>query len=320
MFRPKWLEQMDCGLDGQMVRIPHLISLGPGSGSSSQIELSITIEMDDTDGTDPQELVAVPGPNVGDEEVGGSMGNVRLDGPSDRHRDEFIGRRGSGRLPHLLFKDDPEKYMGMDPMFAARELGIEVPQLMQFVHAEPDIFPNPRHKLAEKEKKLSFSERIKQARGVASRLPPASRITASRGVDLRKPTRSPGVAALAGLKIGQDAGPPKVSDPATASHLYSCFFRRKPWLLSKSREDYIIFCDLGHKAKIVHLVMFLRLLPSTPTPPNATSPLLSSFFPLPSTTLLHLSSGTHPSPSHKQHASNLQTAVLESELSCIFTL
>ncbi|KAE9988096.1 hypothetical protein EG328_000566 [Venturia inaequalis] len=227
MFRPKWLEQMDCGLDGQMVRIPHLISLGPGSGSSSQIELSITIEMDDTDGTDPQELVAVPGPNVGDEEVGGSMGNVRLDGPSDRHRDEFIGRRGSGRLPHLLFKDDPEKYMGMDPMFAARELGIEVPQLMQFVHAEPDIFPNPRHKLAEKEKKLSFSERIKQARGVASRLPPASRITASRGVDLRKPTRSPGVAALAGLKIGQDAGPPKpkkqkfarrdMDNPATGS-------------------------------------------------------------------------------------------------------
>lgn len=43
-----------------------------------------------------------------------------------------------------LFHDNPQKYIGMDPMRACQELGITLVQLVQLIDAEEDIFPNPR--------------------------------------------------------------------------------------------------------------------------------------------------------------------------------
>lgn len=79
MFRPKWLEQMDCGLESEMVSTPHIISPGPGSSSSHEMSATSATNCPDT-----QELVAVPGPKAGEEEVG-FMGQFGLDGFSDRY-------------------------------------------------------------------------------------------------------------------------------------------------------------------------------------------------------------------------------------------
>ncbi|TID19962.1 hypothetical protein E6O75_ATG07422 [Venturia nashicola] len=131
---------------------------GPGFGSGSQIEKSIT---NGTDLTETQELAPVSGPKAGEEAIG-LMGSFGLDGSADRYtegtKDESFVPNGRGRLETFaeareLFKNDPEKYMGMNPDDARYELGIELTQLMLLVRAEADVFPNPRYKLAEEETK-----------------------------------------------------------------------------------------------------------------------------------------------------------------------
>lgn len=130
-----------------------------------------------------------------------------------------------------LFKDDPEKYIGMDPMDACRELGITLAQLVQLVDAEEDIFPNPRYKLVAKQPRPgSFRERVFQARAnrvpVTLRMPPPFNIDSPEGADLEKKIDSPGGVAL-GMKIGQIVGNSKVSDPATSSHFCPFLSRSK---------------------------------------------------------------------------------------------
>lgn len=134
-----------------------------------------------------------------------------------------------------LFQDDKEKYMAMDPEVASRELGITVSQMMQLVDEEEDLFPNPRHKLAEKKKTEqrpnAFLERLRQARAnklpESPRLPtppPPFKINTPGGVALNRKIGSSSGSASRGLKIGQNAGPSKVSDPATAPPFCSCCF------------------------------------------------------------------------------------------------
>jgi hypothetical protein len=118
---------------------------------------------------------------------------------------------GRGRLEEFaetrpLFKDDPEKYIGMNPMEACDELGITLAQLVDLVNAQEDIFPNPRYKLSQKGS-LNASRRSLPAREpITTLLPPAFRLRDSAG----------GIAL--GKKIGQDVNS-EVSATQTSHNL-----------------------------------------------------------------------------------------------------
>lgn len=91
MFRPKRLEQMDCGPELKMVSASPISHIDPGSGSNRN-EIKAT---NDTNRTNPQELVAVPGPKAGEKELG-FMGLFGLDGSSDKYTE---GTKGTLYLP-----------------------------------------------------------------------------------------------------------------------------------------------------------------------------------------------------------------------------
>lgn len=50
-----------------------------------------------------------------------------------------------------MFKDDPEKYIKMDPMDACREIGITLAQSVQLMDVEEDILPNTCYKVVAKQ-------------------------------------------------------------------------------------------------------------------------------------------------------------------------
>lgn len=130
--------------------------------------------------------------------------------------EDVWGGRGRGRLERFararpLFKDDPEKYIGMNPMDACRELDITLVELIDYINAEEDIFPNPRFKLLSEEKIVRRNDSHRKA--IMARAPPAFKFGGN----------SPGGVGL-GRKIGQKIGVPEVSDPAVTILLVSWVF------------------------------------------------------------------------------------------------
>jgi hypothetical protein len=114
----------------------------------------------------------------------------------------FKRKNPHGRLREFaesrpLFKDDPAKYTGMDPMEACDELGISLAQLVEYVNAEEDLYPNPR--------RLYHT-----AQGAARRATPREPVTTRPAPVFNISVQSPGGVALGGKKIGENgliAGP-----------------------------------------------------------------------------------------------------------------
>lgn len=72
----------------QMVSTPPTFSLGPGSGSSSRLEMRMATDTIRT--TDTKELDAVPGPKSANQEVW-IMNTFGLDGFSDKYTERTKG-------------------------------------------------------------------------------------------------------------------------------------------------------------------------------------------------------------------------------------
>jgi hypothetical protein len=196
-----------------------------------------------------------------------------------------------------LFKDDPEKYMGMNPMEACDELGITLAQLVGLVCAEDDIFPNPRHRLIKKDAFQSSSRGAPPNRKpVFARPAPA--------FNLYGP-KSPGGVTL-GKKIGQNVDNYEVS----ATRPYT--------LLSTSTS---LFFNTNNTNNTIATSPYHRSLATTVAAASLNSWLhCLSFLPFKISFLFSLAFNNFIHKQHHNHNPSHLPRILEakSELFCIF--